>query len=80
MQFTPEKMNTEGDAVLVPLRCASRIVPPRPTWNPFTETLTFYNPDEHLEIANVLRNAPIQSGCTNQDVDDEEEKEVHSAK
>lgn len=75
MQFTPEKMNTEGDTVLVPVRCSSRIIPPRPKWNPFTERVTFYDPEDHAQIAYQLQDAPVQSGEIHAFIVDEEVKE-----
>lgn len=74
-----EPLSTEGDSVLVPIRCTPRIVPPKPRWNPFSEQVVFYNPQDHIIEALQLKDAPIQSMSVNNTCkveDDEEEKEI----
>lgn len=69
-----EKISTEGDQIWIPTRCASKIVPPKAKWNPFTEILTFYDPELHQDMAFILKDAPIQS----REHEEEKEEEIKS--
>ena len=76
MQFTgeekEEKLQTEGDLV-VPYTPKTLWNRAKETWKPWSQKqmLCFYDPEDHVDLAKALWNAPIQSTDRNEE---EEEK------
>jgi hypothetical protein len=58
-----EKLSTEGDLIVLPPQ-KTLWQRSTETWVPFSQTvqpLCFYDPEQHLYLAQALWNAPIQS-------------------
>jgi hypothetical protein len=72
-----EKLSTEGDLVVhrsgFPYYYQN-------AWIPFSQRnkVYFYDPEEHQDIAEQLRDAPIQSTDQHKEEEEEEEKELSS--
>jgi hypothetical protein len=77
VQFTgkekEEKLQTEGDLVApyTPKNLWNRA---KETWNPWSykkQMMCFYDPEDHVDLAKALQNAPIQSRENSEEKEEE---------